>query len=156
MTTYIHYIRLLKSGAVINDYNYNPMLERLALMRHVKCFTVLPNIGKVYREYSYEPPIVTVQETLTVADVPPSPFAVLPDTPVFARIRLADKVRYKDGKRVVSEQWSGKAYPVIGHRNGFELLDTGYGVIGRKISDCRYEPYGIAGAILPVQETKAA
>lgn len=71
MTTYLTYIRLLKSGAVINDYNYNPMLERLATMRHVKCFTVLPNIGNVYREYSYEPPVATVQETQTVADVDP-------------------------------------------------------------------------------------
>lgn len=71
----------------------------------------------------------TVQETLTAADVETLTFA---PAPKFARLRLADKVRYKDGKRIVTQQWSNKAYPVIGHRNGFELLDTGYGVIGRK------------------------
>lgn len=120
MTTYLHYIRALKSGVVINDYNYSPMLERLLSLRHVKCFMVLPNTGLGYREYSYEPPVATVQETLTVA-----------------RIRLADKVRYKDGKRLITPQWTGQAYPVIGSKHGFLLLDTGHGVVGRKAENVK-------------------
>lgn len=49
-----------------------------------------------------------------------------------AHIRLADKVRYHDGKRVSRPQWSGKAYTVTGQQGAYLKLQYGNGVIYRK------------------------
>jgi hypothetical protein len=49
-----------------------------------------------------------------------------------AHIRLADKVRYHDGKRTVRPQWSGQAYPVTGAQGEYLALRYGTGTIYRK------------------------
>lgn len=72
---------------------------------------------------------------VTVADAPP--LAVVAKPTLLASVRLADKIRYVDGKRVVSEQWSGTAYKVTGTQGDYTLLEYGNGVIGRKTSDLK-------------------
>lgn len=62
--------------------------------------------------------------------VTPTPPTVV-ENPLFARIRLADKIRWKDGVKIVSEQWSGQLYKVAGTQGNFTLLEYGGGVIGR-------------------------
>jgi hypothetical protein len=63
--------------------------------------------------------------------VAPTPLAV--DKPQLASIRLADKIRYVDGMKVVSSQWSQVVYKVTGEAHGFVLLQDSRGVIiGRK------------------------
>lgn len=134
MTHYIDYIRALKSGVIINDYNHNPKLARLQSVRHIECYPVRVAFGVMALEYRYQSPVVTV------TDAPP--LAVV-EKPLLARVRLPDKIRYKDGKRIVTEQWSGRAYPVTGVQQGFVLMDTGHGIIGRRPENVRYVETGV-------------
>lgn len=72
----------------------------------------------------------SIRENQTVADVDLKATS--------AHIRLHPRTIYhKNGTKEIREQYSSKAYPVIGHRNGFELLDTGHGIIGRKAENIK-------------------
>lgn len=75
----------------------------------------------------------TVQANTTVADVEAKTTSALTvvEKPSLARIRLADKICYKDGKRIVTPQWSEQAYKITGTQGDYTLLEYGGGVIGR-------------------------
>lgn len=119
---YIDYIRALKAGVPIHTYGHNPTLYRIAQsVQQIKVTIVIPVAGDTYTEYRYEAPVVTV------ADVEAQP--------TLAYIRLADRVRYKDGQRIITPQWSGQAYKITGTHGEFTLLEYGNGVIGRKANE---------------------
>jgi hypothetical protein len=54
-----------------------------------------------------------------------------------AYIRLADKIRYRDGIKVVRPQYSGQAYKVIGTQGEYLALRYGAGTIYRKREELR-------------------
>lgn len=122
---YIDYIRALKKGVIINDYSYNPKLLRLERMRHIKVAYIMPVTGATYWQYHYEPPVISQA-------VAAPPLAV-ESKPTLASIRLADKIRYRDGQKIITAQWSQPVYKVTGEAHGCILLeDYRGGVIGRK------------------------
>lgn len=123
MTTYKQMKHALLRNSTIEMYK--PTARLIQMVTILACHGIVSIVsnGIDWRVTLLRKPVVTA------ADAPP--LAVV-EKPLLARVRLADKIRYHDGKRIVSEQWSGTAYPVTGVQHGFVILDTDYGAIGRK------------------------
>lgn len=145
MTTYIDYIRILKSGIAINDYNHTPMLARLATVNHIKVFLVIPNVGRAYTEYSYEPPVVPV------ADAPAPPLAVMskPDNLLPFETKVHLWRNYANGRKPSGGTFEvGRHYIVSKNGMQMECVDL--------LQAAYYKPFTVLRSQICTQDEYAA
>jgi hypothetical protein len=132
MTTYKQMKQALLSNNTIEFHNPPARVQQMVTILHCAGIVSIVENGTDWRVTLVRKP--AVKPNLTVADV--EVLTVAP-APKFARVRLADKIRWEDGTRIVTAQWSNKAYPIVGYQHDCLLLDTGYGIIGRRAENVK-------------------
>lgn len=142
-------IQVIKQSGIITDYSMPPnkVFRRLATVRQIKAETVYRMFPSSFGiRYTYTPDAPTfdsnsdTQELPSLQVIAPTlPHAVATTSkPVIGTkcgIRLTPRTFWRNETKVTREQWSHPIHEIVGHRNGFVLLKTEFGVIGRRPSD---------------------